>query len=134
MTSSADHPRQGLFSHYRGLDGRFDELLDADGGTRPHWLNFVEGLVGLGVEARAEAVETAARLLRQNDLSYLTQGAVRPWKLDLLPLLLPATVWRELESGLVQRARLAQYRRGRHLWSAESLEARCAAVRAGLWH
>jgi uncharacterized circularly permuted ATP-grasp superfamily protein/uncharacterized alpha-E superfamily protein len=106
MASSADNPTQGLFSSYRALEGRFDELVDADGGTRGHWPGFLESMAALGDEARASAVETAARLLRQNDLSYLTRGAARPWKLDVLPLLIPGAQWQALEAGLVQRARL----------------------------
>ena len=34
------------------------------------------------------------------------QGLQRPWALDLVPLLVPSSEWRELCEGLIQRAKL----------------------------
>jgi uncharacterized circularly permuted ATP-grasp superfamily protein/uncharacterized alpha-E superfamily protein len=50
------------------------------------------------------------RLIIENGVTYNvyadSQGRDRPWVLDPLPLLLTAAEWREIELGVVQRARL----------------------------
>src|SRR5580658_1492623 len=67
---------------------RYDELLDNSGAVRAHW----------------------HRLIIENGVTYNvyadSQGRDRPWVLDPLPLLLTAAEWREIELGVVQRARL----------------------------
>ncbi len=56
------------------------------------------------------AAETAARMLHDNDVTYVAQGAngesARDWRLDMLPLLMAPAEWHALEVGLIQRARL----------------------------
>jgi len=58
----------------------------------------------------SERVEETRRLLRQNDVTYTIyddpQSGERLWPLDVLPLLIPAAEWREIEAGVLQRARL----------------------------
>lgn len=58
----------------------------------------------------SERVEESRRLLRQNDVTYTIyddpQSGERLWPLDVLPLLIPAAEWREIEAGVLQRARL----------------------------
>src|SRR5882724_6768954 len=54
--------------------------------------------------------ELTRRLIIENGVTYNvyadSQGRDRPWVLDPLPLLLTAAEWREIELGVVQRARL----------------------------
>ena len=49
-------------------------------------------------------------MLEEYDVTYVVkddpEGSPRPWRLDLLPLLIDATEWQTLERGLVQRATL----------------------------
>jgi uncharacterized circularly permuted ATP-grasp superfamily protein/uncharacterized alpha-E superfamily protein len=54
--------------------------------------------------------EEAWRLVRENDVTYNIYGDPagmgRPWKLDLVPLLIESEEWRTIEAGLLQRAEL----------------------------
>ncbi len=99
-----------LLRSYRPPEGGYDEMLGPDGQIRPHWRAFVDGLTALGREGRGHAVATAQRMLRENDVTYVTQGVgdemARPWQLDMLPLPISGAEWRTLEVGLTQRARL----------------------------
>ncbi len=64
----------------------------------------------MGSDGRVHAAETAARMLHDNDVTYVAQGAngesARDWRLDMLPLLMAPNEWHALETGLIQRARL----------------------------
>ncbi|MEA3150234.1 MAG: hypothetical protein QOD56_1173, partial [Gammaproteobacteria bacterium] len=92
-------------------DGRrYDELLDRDGAVRPHWRPLVDRLASDGSAAVRCGVDLARRLIIENGVTYNvyadSQGRDRPWILDPLPILLTAEEWREIEAGVVQRARL----------------------------
>ena len=54
--------------------------------------------------------EEAWRLIRDNDVTYNIYSDMdstsRPWKLDLVPLLIESEEWRGIEAGLMQRAEL----------------------------
>jgi uncharacterized circularly permuted ATP-grasp superfamily protein/uncharacterized alpha-E superfamily protein len=84
-------------------------MVTGTGRVRPHW----QGFLSIG-EAEADAMEdrwdAARRLLFQNGVTYHAyadpQGVERPWPLDPVPLLLPATEWQTISTGLRQRARL----------------------------
>ena len=88
----------------------YDEL-SADGMTpRSHWAQFMDGLQGIGSAELAKRWERAERRISENGVTYNIygdpQGANRPWRIDLLPLLIAADEWRYIESGIVQRAEL----------------------------
>ena len=90
--------------------GTYDEMKSADGQVRPHWQKLVDALRSLSraeLDARWKRVE---RILYENGLTHNIYGqgeaTDRPWRLDALPLLIPADDWRRLETGLIQRARL----------------------------
>jgi uncharacterized circularly permuted ATP-grasp superfamily protein/uncharacterized alpha-E superfamily protein len=86
----------------------FDEL-SADGVTpRSHWSAFMQSLGDLGVEELEKRLARAQRRIRENGVTYNVygdpQGISRPWKIDLVPLLIPADEWRFIEKGIIQRA------------------------------
>jgi uncharacterized circularly permuted ATP-grasp superfamily protein/uncharacterized alpha-E superfamily protein len=89
---------------------RYDELLDGAGAVRPHWRPLIDALATDGAEAVRRGVDLARRLIVENGVTYNVyadpQGRDRPWVLDPLPLLLTASEWREIEAGVIQRARL----------------------------
>ncbi len=89
---------------------RYDELLDADGAVRPHWRRLIAGLGADGAAPIRRGAELARRLIVENGVTYNVyadpQGRDRPWALDPLPMLLTAAEWREIEIGVLQRARL----------------------------
>ena len=110
--SDAANDRRGdaLIAGYRPPQRTYDEMLNRDGTLRSHWRTFIDGLTSMGDEGRAHAVEIAARMLHDNDVTYVAQGTNdevgRQWRLDMLPLLIAPAEWHALEVGLIQRARL----------------------------
>ncbi|MGE5154322.1 MAG: circularly permuted type 2 ATP-grasp protein [Bdellovibrio bacteriovorus] len=103
-----EHP--GLVDDYRPLPGCYDEMRPERGAVRPHWQYFLDALRTLGPAGIEERWREAARMVRDNGVTYNLngddQGMSRPWELDLLPLLIRSEEWAELERGLMQRAEL----------------------------
>ena len=95
---------------YQPVPGIYDEMMAPDGSIRPHWRALVAGLGAMQRQDLADRWRSAARLLHENGLTYAVdasgEGAGRPWALDFVPALLPASEWQELKAGLIQRARL----------------------------
>jgi uncharacterized circularly permuted ATP-grasp superfamily protein/uncharacterized alpha-E superfamily protein len=91
----------------------FDELVASDGSVRPHWQNLLGEFRVLDSTQRRQAHETAARMLKDDGMTYLAsqngQETDRPWQLDLFPLLISQEEWQHLEQGLIQRARLLNH-------------------------
>ena len=88
----------------------YDEM-SADGVTpRPHWENFIQSLQGVGSQELSKRWTRAERRIRENGITYNIYGdpagVARPWRIDLVPLLIPAEEWRYLEAGIIQRAQL----------------------------
>ncbi len=87
------------------------EESSADGvNPRPHWAHLMQSLERLGSEELDHRWARAERRIRENGITYNIygdpQGVNRPWKTDVVPLLIPAEEWRFLEAGVVQRAEL----------------------------
>jgi uncharacterized circularly permuted ATP-grasp superfamily protein/uncharacterized alpha-E superfamily protein len=112
MSSSKDilTAHVSLFAGRRGVAGAFDECVGKDGGVRAHWKTLTNSLDRLGREELASRAENCRRILREHGVSCLVnrngESTDEPWKLDLLPLMIGAAEWRELEAGLIQRAQL----------------------------
>ncbi|MGC2656979.1 MAG: circularly permuted type 2 ATP-grasp protein [Bryobacteraceae bacterium] len=88
----------------------YDEL-SADGVTpRPHWSGLVEALSTLGPDELMKRWASAERRIRENGVTYNIYGdplgANRPWKIDLIPLLISPNEWKFIEAGIIQRAEL----------------------------
>ena len=97
----------------------YDEFVDAAGNVRPAWQELAE-CVGERGRGGLDQLRSIVRGLVDNDgITYIQvdrhgdavtngDGAAEPgpWHLDALPLLLSASDWDTLESGLVQRSRL----------------------------
>jgi uncharacterized circularly permuted ATP-grasp superfamily protein/uncharacterized alpha-E superfamily protein len=93
--------------HY---EGAYDEV-SADGVTpRPHWAHLMESLQAIGPEELGRRWGRAERRIRENGITYNIYsdplGANRPWRIDIVPLLIPADEWRYIEAGIIQRAQL----------------------------
>jgi uncharacterized circularly permuted ATP-grasp superfamily protein/uncharacterized alpha-E superfamily protein len=88
----------------------WDESRASSGELRPHWQTLMATIGRLGREEFALRIENGRRILREHGVSCFSASAGGerdvPWELDFVPFVLPATEWRELEAGLVQRARL----------------------------
>ncbi len=112
--------QQALFDvRGEGPAAGYDEFVDAAGNVRPAWQEFAE-CVGERGRGGLDQLRSIVRGLVDNDgITYIevdrhgdavTNGdgtaEPGPWHLDALPLVLSASEWDTLESGLVQRSRL----------------------------
>ena len=111
--------QQALFDPRGGAVTGYDEFVDAAGNVRPSWLELAECVGERGSDG-LEHLRAVVRSLVDNDgITYVqldnngeavTNGdggpVPGPWHLDALPLVISATDWDTLESGLVQRSRL----------------------------
>jgi len=108
--SSPGFSGSGLFAEYRAPGGVFDEMQSVPGVFRGHWKKLVEGIERLGKEGLHERRNNARQLLKEHGVTYNVHAdgasAERTWELDMLPLVIAADEWAEIETGLIQRARL----------------------------
>jgi len=106
MSSPDPSPATGFFKPY-DTRGFFDEMLQADGGIRPHYRRFLQRLDSLSpaeFKARQEAVDLS--FLRQGITFNVygdAKGSERIFPFDLVPRIIPAREWEHLEAGLIQR-------------------------------
>ena len=88
----------------------WDELHGPAGQIRPPWQPLMASFERLGRDELAVRVQNGRRILREHGVSRLSSGPDGErevqWELDCIPLVVGAVEWRELEAGLVQRARL----------------------------
>jgi uncharacterized circularly permuted ATP-grasp superfamily protein/uncharacterized alpha-E superfamily protein len=90
--------------------GAYEES-SMDGITpRPHWAGLMASLQSIGPNELAFRWTQAEQRIRENGITYNMYGdplgAHRPWKIDLVPLLIPDEEWRFIEAGIIQRAEL----------------------------
>jgi uncharacterized circularly permuted ATP-grasp superfamily protein/uncharacterized alpha-E superfamily protein len=88
----------------------YDEA-SADGvAPREHWAHLMDSLRAIGPGELDQRCTRAERRIRENGITYNIYsdplGANRPWRIDLVPLLIPAAEWRLIEAGIIQRAKL----------------------------
>lgn len=99
-----------LIKEYETVAGVFDEMMDSDSGVRPQWAEFLGELGNLTQDELSRCWDTAQRLVQENGVTYNVYDdsgdSARPWRMDPIPLLIGPAEWRELETGLIQRARL----------------------------
>lgn len=99
-----------MLGKYTPSPSAYDELLSSDGQLRPHWLPLVSSLQRLNPEELAARHDNTRRVIREHGATYNVysdpNNLGRPWSLDMLPLLIPAAEWQQIESGLIQRAQL----------------------------
>jgi uncharacterized circularly permuted ATP-grasp superfamily protein/uncharacterized alpha-E superfamily protein len=87
----------------------YDEMVTGHGAFRQHWRNMMPALRGLSPQQVAERQSRVAAQIADPDAIIGRSGpqpARRSRTLDLLPLILPAAEWRDIERGMTQRARL----------------------------
>jgi uncharacterized circularly permuted ATP-grasp superfamily protein/uncharacterized alpha-E superfamily protein len=113
MSISVDSPAPLLVEGYSPAPGIYDEMSSAPGVFRPWWDSYVASISTLGPEELARRWRTARQRIRENGVTYNVYGDPlginRPWNLDAIPLLISPNEWRELEAGLIQRARLLNW-------------------------
>jgi len=113
-TSTATRATDGRLaewlSGYRPLPGVPDELVDAQGKPRAHWLGFLREFAGYPDADADGRFGMAARHIRDSGASYRIYGeeTERSWPLDPLPLILPQDEWDRIAAGVAQRAELME--------------------------
>jgi uncharacterized circularly permuted ATP-grasp superfamily protein/uncharacterized alpha-E superfamily protein len=109
---AADVPLDQMLAGYRPLPGIFDEMMDAKGAVRAHWRPVLNMLAALGPEEINRRRGVADRHLRESGVFYRVYedpaGVERSWPLSFVPLMIDATEWEALKSGVVQRAQLLE--------------------------
>ncbi len=102
-------PRQ-LLAAYPQKSPRFDEMLEAPLQPRAHWRGLFEHLVAASPDQMRRSVQYVQRQIHENGVTYNVyadpQGTDRPWELDVLPLIIPAAEWKQIEGAIAQRAEL----------------------------
>ncbi|MFM9938961.1 MAG: circularly permuted type 2 ATP-grasp protein [Hyphomicrobiaceae bacterium] len=104
-------PSISLASGY-APSGVFDELVGLDGVVGPHWQPVLAGLDALPHQQRMERIERINARVREtgiaHDLFADPSRTLQPWRLDLVPLVIPAAAWTHIETAVIQRARLLE--------------------------
>lgn len=115
--------QQALFDVRPGAGSGYDEFVDAAGDVRPAWQELAECVAERGRPGLAQLRDVVRSLVDNDGITYVQvdrHGSVvgqpgtnahepaepGPWHLDALPLVISATEWNTLESGLLQRSRL----------------------------
>ncbi|MFT3780670.1 MAG: circularly permuted type 2 ATP-grasp protein [Nibricoccus sp.] len=110
MTAANAETATPLLSDYSTPEGIYDEMLASGASVRAHWQALVKSFEKLGPTELAGRRDTAARVLRENGVTYNIygdeHGLGRPWSLDLVPFVIPPEEWRIIEEGVAQRTRL----------------------------
>lgn len=101
--------KTGLW-RYVAEDGHWDEALTPAGFPRRHWRELLVSLGRMGPEQLTRRWRTGQHLIQANGVTYNVygdpQGKERPWKLDLIPLVIASKEWEHVEKSVIQRATL----------------------------
>ena len=96
----------------KASEGHFDELRGNGTELLPHWKTFFEQLEPSGLSDLDQRTLELDRQVRENGITYNVYadefGPQRPWSVDLFPLIINNESWQEIQSGVLQRARLLE--------------------------
>ncbi|MGE9009605.1 circularly permuted type 2 ATP-grasp protein [Bradyrhizobium sp. JYMT SZCCT0428] len=95
---------------YARLPGIPDEYIGQDGAPRPAWARFFDAFAALSPADIERRFASADRHLREAGVTYRAPGetADRLWPLSHLPLIIDENDWRQLTTGIAQRAQLLE--------------------------
>ncbi len=87
-----------------------DLAVDATGRVRPGWDRVLTALAGLGPAELARRQRAADRLMRAEGAGIVlhedADQPLRPWGIDMVPLVIGGDTWAGLAAGLIERAEL----------------------------
>ena len=96
----------------KAKEGHFDELRGNNASLLAHWKAFFEQLEPYGLTDLDQRTIELARQVRENGITYNVYadefGPQRPWSVDLFPLIINSDSWKEIQSGVLQRAKLLE--------------------------
>lgn len=97
---------QQLFTHYQ-LDSAWDEMLDSYGQPRLHYAELVQRIEQSTAQEIAQRQQSADDTFLAQGVTFTVygheDGTEKIFPFDLLPRILTAVEWRQIEQGLVQR-------------------------------
>src|SRR5205823_13900783 len=95
---------------YRPVAGIPDELFDATGRPRDHWLHFLGELADYPPGQIRNRFTLATRHIRDTGVSYRIYGeeSERTWPINPVPLILGQDEWSKIAAGVEQRAMLME--------------------------
>lgn len=104
--SAAVQTDASLGPFYEPHPGIFDEMMGPGASIAPGW----QPLVNWFSRAPAEVQAGHAQKIEQHVFEHFAeaQRESHPWRLDLLPLILDASIWQSIEQAAIQRAVLYQ--------------------------
>jgi uncharacterized circularly permuted ATP-grasp superfamily protein len=95
-----------MFEEY-GLNGVFDEMFNAPGAPREHYTSVVSRLKELGSETLMRRRRMADVAFRNQGITFTVYsdqtGVEKIFPFDIVPRIIPATEWEQIERGLIQR-------------------------------
>jgi len=101
-----------LLEGYRALDGTYDELVEAAGGTRQHARMVANLLATMDADTFARCQALAELALAQRGVTFSVysddRGTEKVMPVCLVPRVIAAAEWARLERGLVQRLQALQ--------------------------
>ena len=104
------HPK--LLAGYKVQPGVADEMLDANGITRPVWRGFLDYLSRIPPDQFSQRLARGDQYLRDAGVYYRQYGeggsAERDWPLSHIPVLIAEDDWAGICTGLTQRANLLE--------------------------
>jgi uncharacterized circularly permuted ATP-grasp superfamily protein/uncharacterized alpha-E superfamily protein len=90
---------------------RYDEMAEQDGRLRPQWQRVVRAFEQMTPPDYAARLASMRAMVRDNGVTYNVYdeagGRARPWELDPVPFVIGAADWKIIQTGIAQRARLA---------------------------
>jgi len=102
-----------LFERYEPISGTYDEVFESSGGLRSQFARALGAFAGRTRVEFARSLGLAELALLNQGVTFSVlqsdQGAEKIFPFCLLPRLISADGWRELERGLVQRLRALSF-------------------------
>ncbi|PHR88498.1 MAG: hypothetical protein COA80_17970 [Leeuwenhoekiella sp.] len=91
-------------------DNTYDEMFSPDLSVKGNWKELLENFKRIGTDGLNQRQNDIDWLLEENGVTYNVyndpNGLNRPWNLNVIPFLLHADEWQQIEKGLKQRAEL----------------------------
>ncbi len=101
----AGYPEIHAGSGDPGAPTAYDEMFDVDGQVREPYRRLFETLSSKGVDDLAARTEALGRAFTNQGVTFSLSGQERPFPLDMVPRVIAAAEWSELERRIRQRVR-----------------------------
>ncbi len=113
MTDPEDpQPAASLFDAAAFPLNTYCEAFSGPGMPRPQWQPVIQALDAFGPDFLEQRQIRVGHMRREDGATYNPfndpRGLGTPWALEMIPLTLTAEQWREIEAGVIQRARLLE--------------------------